>query len=131
MGVPRFWREIPYRYQLIGTKCSTCGTCFFPPRWLCPNCRGAGKVEETRLSGGGEVLTYTVVRVPPEGFERQAPYVVGIIKLDEGPRITSQIVDCEPEDVKIGSRVRAVFRKIDEEGPAGAIHYGYKFILEQ
>ncbi len=55
---------------------------------------------------------------------------MGIIKLDEGPRITSQIVDCDPEEVSIGSRVRAVFRKIDEEGPAGAIHYGYKFVLE-
>jgi len=131
MGVARFWREIPYRYQLIGTKCSNCDSSFFPPRWICPNCRGAGKVKEAKLSGNGEVWTYTVVRVAPEGFERQTPYVVGIVKLDEGPSITSQIVDCEPEDVGIGSRVRVVFRKIDEEGPAGAIHYGYKFVLEQ
>jgi uncharacterized OB-fold protein len=130
MGVPRFWREIPYRYQMIGTRCSSCEKVFFPPRSLCPNCRRAGKVEELTLSGSGEIVTYTVVRVAPEGFEREAPYVVAIVQLDEGPRITSQVVDCEPEDVAIGSRVRAVFRKINDEGPAGAIYYGYKFVLE-
>jgi len=130
MGVPRFWREIPYRYQLIGTHCVKCNETFFPPRRICPNCRGAGKVEEMKLSGKGEVITYTVIRVPPEGFEKEAPYVVGIIRLDEGPSITSQIVDCQPEDVHIGSRVSAVFRKIGQEGAAGMIHYGYKFVLE-
>ena len=84
----------------------------------------------TQFSGKGEVMTFTVIRVPPHGFEKEAPYVVGIVKLDEGPRITSQIVDCELDDVRIGSRVRAVFRKVDEEGPAGTIHYGYKFAME-
>lgn len=130
MSVPRFWREIPYRYQLIGTSCKTCGNAFFPPRSICPNCRGSGRVEELKLSGRGEVVTYTVVRVAPEGFEKEAPYVVGIVKLEEGPRITSQIVDCDPDDVGIGTKVRAVFRKIGEEGPSGAIYYGYKFVPE-
>lgn len=129
MGVPRFWREIPYRYQLIGTRCSRCEESFFPPRSICPNCRGAGEVDEVKLSGEGEIMTYTVVRVAPEGFEKQAPYVVAIVKLKEGPRITSQIVDCEPDDVEIGSKVAAVFRKVDEDGSAGIIHYGYKFKL--
>ena len=128
MGVPRFWREIPYRYQMIGTRCSTCDTTYFPPRFICPNCRGSGKVSETKLSGLGEVITYTVVRVAPEGFEKEAPYVVGIIKLDEGPRITSQIVDCDLAEIQIGTKVRSVFRKIGEEGPSGAIYYGYKFV---
>ncbi len=128
MGVPRFWREIPYRYLLIGTRCATCGNAFYPPRTICPNCRGSGKVTEEQLSGRGEVVTYTVVRVAPEGFEKEAPYVVAIVELEEGPRITSQIVDCDPDEIKIGTRVRAVFRKISEEGPSGAIHYGCKFV---
>ena len=49
------------------------------------------------------------------------------IKLDEGPKITAQIVDCELDDVKIGMRVQSTFRKIQEDGYMGAIHYGYKF----
>ena len=128
MGVPRFWREIRYRYQLIGTRCSTCENSFFPPRSICPNCRGAGKVEETKLSGNGEVVTFTVVRVAPEGFEKETPYVVAIVRLEEGPRITSQIVDCDLDEIQIGTKVKAVFRKVGEESPSGAIYYSYKFI---
>jgi uncharacterized OB-fold protein len=128
MGVPRFWREIPYRYQMIGTKCSICDNAFFPPRSICPNCRGAGDIQETKLSGRGEVVTYTVVRVAPEGFEKETPYVVAIVKLEEGPRITSQIVDCDLDEIEIGTKVRSVFRKVGEESPSGAIYYSYKFV---
>ena len=85
-------------------------------------------MSEAKLSGLGEVVTYTVVRVPPEGFEREAPYVVAIIRLEEGPRITAQIVDCKPKDVKIGTKVKSVFRRVGGEGASGAIYYGYKFV---
>ena len=57
------------------------------------------------------------------------PYCIAIIKLDEGPRITSQIVDCEPEIVKPGMKVKSVFRKLGEDSESGILHYGTKFIL--
>lgn len=84
-------------------------------------------MEEIKLSGRGKLITYTVIYTPPSNFENQVPYAVGIVELDEGPRITSQIVDCDPEKLKIGMRVEAVFRKIQEDGDTGAIYYGYKF----
>ena len=59
-----------------------------------------------------------------------APYVLAIIQLDEGPRLTAQ-VDCKPEEIYIGMRVKAAFRKILEEGEDGIIHYGTKFIPEE
>ena len=52
---------------------------------------------------------------------------VAVIKLDEGPRITAQIVDCPLDEVKIGMRVESTFRRIQEDGYTGAIYYGYKF----
>ncbi len=55
------------------------------------------------------------------------PYVVAQVELDEGARITAQIVNVDPEDVEIGMRVRACFRKITEYGEGGLIVYGYKF----
>ncbi len=55
------------------------------------------------------------------------PYVLAIVQLDEGPRLTAQIV-CDPLDVKIGMRVRSVFRKLGEEGQDGVIYYGTKFV---
>ncbi len=126
-SVPGVWRRYPQRYRLVGTKCETCGTYYFPPRLICPKCRRKGKMVEYQFSGKGTVETFTVVHTPPDGMEGQEPYVLAIVKLDEGPMLTAQIVDVEPSDVKIGMKVRAVFRKISEDGDSGLIHYGYKF----
>jgi uncharacterized OB-fold protein len=51
-----------------------------------------------------------------------------MVELDEGPKITGQVIDCDPCDMKIGTKVRVTLRKLSEEGPSGVIHYGYKFI---
>ena len=131
MSIARFWRETPRRYNLGGSKCSECGSVYFPPRAVCPACahhrRSIEKMAPFQLSGDGEVLSYTVVHEPAEGFEMQVPYVVALVKTPEGPVLTGQVVDVEPKDVTIGLKVRATFRKLREEGKAGVIHYGYKF----
>ena len=128
-GVARFWREIPQRYNLIGNECGSCGRVYFPPREPCPFCRrkSLGKMKELKLKGTGTVLTYTIIHSAPHNFEEQAPYPVAIVKLDEGPRVTAQIVDCDVNDVKIGMKVQSTFRKIQQDGNIGAIYYGYKF----
>ena len=128
-GVARFWREIPQRYNLIGNKCGVCNKKFFPPREACPYCRrkSIGKMEDFKFSGIGEVLTYTIIHSGPEGFQKQVPYIMSIVKLDEGPNITAQIVDCDLNNIKIGMKVESTFRKIQEDGYTGAIYYGYKF----
>jgi len=124
--VVRSWRHIKERYRLIGSRCKTCGRIFFPSRNIFPYCRRKGELEEYKLSGRGKVYTYSVVHVPPKEFERMAPYVIAIVELEEGPRITAQI-DCKPEEVYIGMPVEVVFRRIKEDGEDGIIHYGYKF----
>ena len=55
------------------------------------------------------------------------PYVLAIVKLDEGPQITTQVV-CSPEKAKIGMKVKSVFRRIVTDGESGIIHYGTKFV---
>jgi hypothetical protein len=131
MSVPRFWREIPPRYSLIGTRCKECGKIYFPPRDVCPKCRreSIGKMEDYKLKGIGKIISYTVIHIPATEFVGQQPYPMAIIELDEGPRLTAQIVDIEPENIEIGLKVRAVFRKIKEDGSKGVIYYGYKFKL--
>lgn len=128
-GVARFWREIPQRYNFIGNRCGSCERIYFPPREACPYCRrkSLGKMEDIKLRGKGEIITYTIIHVAPENFEEQIPYPVAIIQLEEGPRVTAQIVDCKIEDVKIGMKVESTFRRIQEDGYTGAIYYGYKF----
>jgi len=131
MSIARFWRETPRRYNLGGSKCTTCGTVYFPPRPVCPECthhrQSIEKMVPFQLSGAGEVLSYTVVHEPAEGFEMQVPYVLALVRTDEGPVLTGQVVDVDPAQIAIGLRVRATFRKLREEGAAGVIHYGYKF----
>lgn len=128
-AVPRFWRAIPQRYNLIGNQCEVCEKVYFPPRESCPYCRrkSMGKMNDAKLSGKGTVITYTIIYVAPYNFEGQAPYPIAIIQLDEGPHLTAQIVDCKIDDIKIGMKVKSTFRKIQEDGWVGAIYYGYKF----
>jgi uncharacterized protein len=131
MSIARFWRETPRRYNLGGSKCTNCGTVYFPPRAVCPACthhrQSIEKMMPFQLSGDGEVFSYTVVHDAAEGFEMQVPYVVALVKTVEGPILTGQIVDVDPTEVAIGLKVHATFRKLREEGKAGVIHYGYKF----
>jgi uncharacterized OB-fold protein len=110
-------------------KCETCSSAYFPKRQVYTKCRRKGKIIETQFSGKGKVFSYTEVTAPPEGFEDQVPYVLAIVELDEGARLTAQIVDAQKEDVKIGSQVEQVFRIIQSNDPEGLVHYGFKFKL--
>lgn len=121
MTIARYWRENASRYNMIAVKCGNCGRVHFPPRTVCPIChrKSIGKMERTKLSGEGEVLTYSVVHEAPSDLEMQKPYVIAMIQMPEGVRVTGQIIDCEPTDVKIGMKVRSTLRKLAEEGPSG------------
>lgn len=127
MTVARFWREIPQRYNLIGTKCETCGAVFFPARTICPHCRRDGKIVPCKCSGKGHVMTYSVLSAASDQFAALKPYVLAIIKLEEGAKVTSHLI-CEPDEVYIGMPVTSVFRVLDHEGSDGIIHYGTKFV---
>ena len=126
-GSARYWREIPQRYRYEAGKCTQCGKVFFPPRVVCSGCRGES-FEDVKLAQTGQVETFTIIRVAPSGFGTQAPYAVGIIKLDDGVKITAQIVDCDPETIAIGNRVKREFRRLQQDGESGILCYGYKFV---
>ncbi|MCP2620288.1 Zn-ribbon domain-containing OB-fold protein [Candidatus Aminicenantes bacterium AC-334-K16] len=125
----KYWREIPQRYRLEAGKCQACGQIYFPPRQICALC-GSREFTPTRLAEKGKLLTYTIIRVPPHQFADLAPYAVGIAELEDGVRLTAQIVDCSFEELRVGMPVKIEFRKIYEEGQAGIICYGYKFVPE-
>ncbi|UCC40507.1 MAG: Zn-ribbon domain-containing OB-fold protein [Candidatus Aminicenantes bacterium] len=130
MSTPsRYWREIPQRYRLEANKCKGCGGVYFPPRLICPECKNR-ELEPTKLADRGKIISFTIIRVPPHQFVDQAPFAVGIVELDDGVKLTGQIVDCDFEDMKIGQRVRIEFRKIFQEGESGILCYGYKLVPE-
>jgi len=129
MSVARHWRETPGRYNLIGVRCGNCSKVFFPRRSICPGCRRAsvGKMEPYKLKDEGKIFTYSVIYEAQAENSDLKPYAVAMIQTDDGVLITGQLVDVDLDKISIGMPVRAVFRKIGEDGPAGVINYGYKF----
>jgi hypothetical protein len=91
--------------RLLGLKCNVCGACTVPPKKVCMEC-GSEDLEVAQLSGAATVRTFTVIRVPPEGIE--APYVVAMAELDEGPWVMGNVVGVDPDKTTmdlIGTRV--------------------------
>jgi len=94
--------------------CNGCRTLIHPPAPLCPTCLGRDLAVRA-LSGRGRVYSYTVNRQPwIPGFD--PPYVVAIVELEEQPglRLTTNIVHCAPEDVRIGQPVKVCFEQWEE-----------------
>ena len=91
---------------LKGLKCLDCGAITVPPKATCDEC-GSTNQEVTQLSGEGVIRTFTVIRVAPEDFK--APYVVVLVQLREGPRLTGLLDDPQPERATmelIGKKVK-------------------------
>ena len=126
MDIPRYWRLRNQRYRLEGTKCDLCSAVHFPPRLLCPVCK-SNRLKPFLFKGTGRIYSFTTVFQAPDIFDKQIPYVVALIDLEEGIRLTAQLTDVAPDEVEIGMPVKMVIRKIYEDGENGPIQYGYKF----
>lgn len=92
-------------------RCAGCDRHVFYPRWSCPHCGGTDLAWRV-ASGGGVVYATTVVH---RRSEQGGPYNVALVELDEGPRMTTQVVDTDPSAVRIGLRVRARIDRLDDE----------------
>ncbi len=124
MDLPRYHRLRSAYYRLEGRRCAACAAIHFPPRDRCETCQ-ATDLAPHRLSGPGTVYSYAEVAQAPHGFT--APYVVAMIELEEGMKVTAQLTDVEPEDVAVGLPVEMVTRRLQEKGERGFLVYGYKF----
>ena len=125
---PRYVREVPQRYRLEASKCKGCGKVNFPPRLVCAKCKSR-EFETIKISDEGKILTYTVIRVGSDVFSRETPYAIAIIETNDNVKLMAMVADTKVEDVKIGSKVKLVFRKIQDEGVSGLHCYGYKAIV--
>ena len=115
------WRE----GKFLGLKCNQCQAYTVPPRKVCAEC-GSEDMEIVPLSGKGEIQTFTTVFVPPEGFE--APYVVAMAKLDEGPWVMGDVEGVDANNVTmdiIGRRVSVGYKEV----PADKISAGERLAL--
>ncbi len=109
-----FW-EAARRHELVIQRCTRCRSHIFYPRYNCPHC-GSRELEWVKASGRGKVYTYTVARRPTHpAFADRVPYVIAVVELEEGPRLTTNIVDCDPHSVRIDMPVEVTFEDVNEE----------------
>jgi uncharacterized OB-fold protein len=102
--------------KLIGQRCPACGKVYIPPRGACP-VDGVPTTTDVELPDTGIVTTFCVVNVPFQGQRVPSPYVAASVLLD-GADIAFQhlVLGCEPAEVRMGMRVRAVWRPPGEWG---------------
>lgn len=102
--------------KLMATRCKKCGTLWLPPRPICLKCY-SDEMEWDEMKGKGKLVAFTVIGVGPwtmisEGYNRDNPYCSGVVELEEGCRMSAQILGVDvkhPENIKIGTLVAADF----------------------
>ncbi|MEM7411586.1 MAG: MaoC family dehydratase N-terminal domain-containing protein [Myxococcota bacterium] len=108
-----WWELVRDESILPIQRCTDCGKLRHPPRPMCDSC-GAQGFDHIAASGKGTVHTYTVIHHPQfPGYDY--PIMAAIIDLEEGERIASSLVNCKPEDCRIGLPVQVVIHE-DEDG---------------
>ncbi len=122
---PRYHREKAQRYRLEAGKCTACGEVHFPPRKICRKCF-AEEFTTERLPRRGKVVTHTTIWIPPANFEDQKPYVVAVVELEGGVRLTCMVAEAPPDEVKIGTEVEIIFRRLQSDPAWEVLQYGYK-----
>jgi len=109
-----FWEALQ-RHELYVQKCRDCGDLRYHPRALCTNCLSS-RTEWLRSKGLGKIYTFTVTNQnQAPGFRESLPYVMAWVELDEGLKMLTNIVDCPPQQVRIGMPVEAVFEDVTPE----------------
>lgn len=109
-----FW-EAAARGEVLYQECPECGHRQLYPRALCTAC--AAEPEWRQAAGTGTVHTYTVIHQNwAAPFKELSPYVVAVVELDEGPRLMTNIIDCDPSEVSIGLRVEARTFPVEDLG---------------
>lgn len=111
-----FWDGLRQRRLLLQHSPST-GQWIYYPRNLAPGTL-ADDIEWREAAGTGVVYTFTVARRPTApAWEGASPQLIAVVELDEGPKVTTELVGIAPEAVRIGLRVLAVF----EDVPGSAV----------
>ena len=103
--------------NVLARKCTKCDELHLATVYFCSKC-GSKEFEDSILKGTGKVVTYTIMTVPPAGFEDYTPYAWVVMELDDsGIRVSGFLPNIQkPEDLPIGTAV-----KVDGFGECGIV----------
>lgn len=118
------FKETPEGVVLVGNKCTSCGTRFFPKADFCNQCLNK-EMEELILSKRGTLYSYTITRVPVGRYP--IPHAIGMITLPEKVRITAPLIMGE-EDFKIGAEMEMEITTLWTEEDRDVIGYKFKAV---
>jgi uncharacterized OB-fold protein len=102
--------------KVMASECKKCAKLWLPPRPMCINCYN-DKMEWVELKGEGKLISFTVISIGTvaminAGYKKNKPYCVGIVEMEEGPRISAQILGVDvthPDNIEIGTPLGAEF----------------------
>ena len=109
-----FW-DATREGRFLIRHCLECGKYHFYPRPFCPNC-WSERVEWAEATGRAVLYTYSIVvsnDLPP--FNERVPYVAAVVDLEEGPRVMTNVVDCEFADLRVGMPVEVDYLAISDD----------------
>lgn len=104
-----FWQGCR-EHQLLIARCAACGVPRYPPSGMCTQCH-SNQVEWLRASGRGKVYSWIVVNhpVPKDIYASDVPYVVALVELEEGVRLATNIIGCDPHTIRPDMAVEVMF----------------------
>jgi uncharacterized OB-fold protein len=112
-----FW-DFCKKHELRMQFCPNCTRWIWYPKPWCPSCGNRDKLEWKKLSGNGTIYSFTVIRQVIDNspaFQQDIPFVIGLIELEEGPRIYSNVTGAGVETISIGDRVTLYFEDATQE----------------
>jgi hypothetical protein len=108
-----FWNAA-HQGRLELQYCGKCDSFQYYPRAICANCWNED-IQWKPCSGRGSVYSYSICNTPGlPSFKGNVPYVVAMVELEEGVRMTTNIIDCAVTDVSVGMKVEAVFERVTD-----------------
>jgi uncharacterized OB-fold protein len=118
--------------KLMGSKCKDCGETYVPSRMLCTKCNSTN-LEWIEMSGKGELAAFSCIGVGTtfmvnKGYSMKEPYCFSVIKLEEGPMISGQLLGVDeknPDTIKIGTSVKVTFIETELQGET-RVDLGFK-----
>lgn len=115
-----YWRSAR-AHALKMPFCMACERAFYPVQVRCPRCLG-DRVEWRQVSGRARIYSWIIVhQVYDAAFAPRVPYITAVVELEEGPRLVTNIVNCEPGAVRRDMAVRVVYQDLNEE--AGLVYF--------
>jgi hydroxymethylglutaryl-CoA synthase len=109
-GAPNMLRTEEWKFGFSASRCLVCGFRHLPPTRVCLRCKSVDQMEPDRLADvEGTVATFTIDYL---AFSLAPPTVGVVVDFDGGGRFRCELTDCDPDAVRIGTRVQMTFRRL-------------------